>query len=431
MTNKVFHNFGSKYTPGTDEHTRAKLPPGVYEIIPPSMMSPLVFNQTRPCFEFPFKLYNLRTDVINRVMTAWKNTTTNLGIVLQGLRGTGKSVTMQELANAAIDMGMPVLIIREPLENLASYLEHLDQDVAVTFDEFEKTFAKPEEQQALLTLIDGVDRSQYRRLWLFSVNYAKIDENFIDRPSRIRYTINFGNLEATTISEILEDLLIPSLEHMKDQIFMYLMTRKIRTIDIVKAAIQDLNIFQDSPEELQKYMSLSTQPPEFYQIHIKDLNNEIFDSLQIKVRDSDGVQLMKLATPGMNTKVDPDWYCYSQGLSDILYMRYKGMTPQGPAFEIRLSNRSSFGWLKDASYQAKSLLEYINLDTSTFDTALPTEYKRLLKRTAFTQAQEEQLEELQSYTGKNNGFKAVICSIEPVFEQWVPKVHAIVKAEAM
>lgn len=55
-------------------------------------------------FQFNYKMYGLETALIDRVLKTFKGTNGNLGILLNGIKGTGKTVTSKiicnELANA-------------------------------------------------------------------------------------------------------------------------------------------------------------------------------------------------------------------------------------------------------------------------------------------------------------------------------------------
>lgn len=87
--------------------------------------------------------------------------------------------------------------------------------------------------------MDGV-YTNYRRLFLLTTNDLSINENLINRPSRIRYVKEFKNLDLNIIKEYIKDNLI-QLDY-TDQVVDYLDTLEISTIDIVKTIIEDINI---------------------------------------------------------------------------------------------------------------------------------------------------------------------------------------------
>lgn len=50
-------------------------------------------------FVFPYKMYGLQNEFIDHVIKTYHATEGNLGIMLTGTKGTGKTVTAKELAN--------------------------------------------------------------------------------------------------------------------------------------------------------------------------------------------------------------------------------------------------------------------------------------------------------------------------------------------
>src|SRR5690349_14178251 len=50
-------------------------------------------------FEFPYKIYGKDDGFVNRVIKTYNNTVGNLGLLLNGPKGTGKTVTAKRIAN--------------------------------------------------------------------------------------------------------------------------------------------------------------------------------------------------------------------------------------------------------------------------------------------------------------------------------------------
>jgi len=243
------------------------LPMGIYryELTPIGWF----LERTGSRFEFPYKIYGNHESILQRVKRAWAALDSNLGILLNGIKGTGKTVSAQLLANWALDNGIPVLVVSHPVP-LGEILEKLEQPVLVIFDEFEKTHQKPEHQQALLTAIDGMARNAYKRLFIFTTNTKQVDPNFIDRPSRIRYNWEFKRLEDDVIEEILDDLLDTDLQELRADILTYLATRKVVSIDVVKTIIQEVNIFREAPEAFSAIVNLTEQDARGFTVEVLD-----------------------------------------------------------------------------------------------------------------------------------------------------------------
>lgn len=411
----IWRNSEDHYTPGNTTRDNEVLPSGIYEIVDPTMQTPWMLNRTRDLFVFPFKIYGLRTDLVNRIWKTWQNTTTNLGIALNGLRGSGKSITLQEIANNGIvNFNMPVIIVRKPINYLNEILTSLKQDIIVVFDEFEKTHHKPEEQQALLTLIDGLDRSEYRRLWLFSTNNLTIDENFKDRPSRIRYTINFEGLDPNLILEIVDDLLHPNLVDYRNRIFIHLMTRKVRTIDIVKAVLHEVNLYTESPEEVNKYLNFSTEKPEQYDLVFFNQSGEEIDRLAFKPASSYERYMTNYLHPqtyqqGMETYSN----IYGSTFSPIYFLKIADFDGDYLLAQLFLKT-SNLPWYLKASEEIRDLLsdniQLKKLPSQAEDT--PPEITKFLRKKNLSEKEQEIVENLGSI---GNEYEAFRIKIEPNF----------------
>ena len=176
---------------------------------------------------------------MQHVLTAFKNTKGNFGILLNGTKGTGKSVVAKILANK---FNLPVVVVKSFGENNAQLIEFLASfnfDCVFFFDEFEKNFS--DKDSSILQIMDGVYTSEYRRIFLLTTNETNINDNLISRPSRLRYIHEFGNLEPEITREYLNDTLNDKsrIEDVVD----FVDTLQISTIDILKSIVEEINIF--------------------------------------------------------------------------------------------------------------------------------------------------------------------------------------------
>lgn len=269
VTNDVWSQHGDIFMLSSDADKVKTLPPGIY--VYGVTMQGWFLKKRSTHFTFPYKVYGQNGMIKNRIKGAWAGLQGNLGILFNGIKGTGKTVTAQDVANWAIEEEkMPVLLVSEPIPNLADVLVGLNQKIMIMFDEFEKTHHKEEWQQNLLSVIDGTAKNEYKRLFIFTTNKTKIDDNFIDRPSRIRYRWEFDNLQEDVIREIIDDMLRPELSELKENLVSYLTNRNIVTIDSVKCAVTETNIFEEIPENFKNILNLSEKEPVSYSIDIID-----------------------------------------------------------------------------------------------------------------------------------------------------------------
>lgn len=189
-------------------------------------------------FHFNFKVYGLESQLVNHIMKTYENTRSNLGILFNGVKGTGKTITAKILANK---MQLPVILINTAYPGLAEFVSKINSDVILFFDEYEKNFRKDSGDDAdILSIMDGVFNSPFRRVFLLTTNNPWVNENMIGRPSRIRYRKSFGNLQTEVIEEYLEDNLVK--KEYKKEVLEFIDSLAISTIDILKAVVDELNI---------------------------------------------------------------------------------------------------------------------------------------------------------------------------------------------
>lgn len=189
-------------------------------------------------FVFPYKLYNLENNFIDHVIKTYDNTIGNLGILLNGTKGTGKTVTAKVLANK---LNLPVIVLKNMGDNnqsMIEYLSTLNCNCVLFMDEFEKDFN--EEDSTILKIMDGVYNSNHRKIFLLTTNNMHINENLVGRPSRIRYVKHFGNLSMDTVNEYLDDAL--ECTEAREEILEFIDSLTISTIDILKTIVNEVNI---------------------------------------------------------------------------------------------------------------------------------------------------------------------------------------------
>ena len=194
-------------------------------------------------FEFPYKIYGLETGLVKRVKTTYPNTTGNLGILLNGIKGTGKTVTSKIICNT---LNQPVIVVNAAHENVQHFLNSIPQNITIFIDEYEKIF---DEKSEMLTIMDGAMNSEFRRVFILTTNNLYINENLLQRPGRIRYLKTFDDLHPEIIEEIVDDLLVH--KSFRDMTIKFISSLEIITVDIVKAVIEEVNIHNEDPKNFQ------------------------------------------------------------------------------------------------------------------------------------------------------------------------------------
>lgn len=218
-------------------------------------------------YTFPYKVYGIENSLIERTLKTYENTTGNLGLLFNGVKGTGKSVTAKQLCNR---FNLPVILITKKLNGTESYLNNINQDIVVFIDEYEKIYAPKKNTMEsvsdtdMLSLMDGALVNESRRIFLFTTNTLKIDDNLTSRPGRVRYVVPFDDLSKEAVAEIMDDCL-------KDKSLKEALTKEISmltlvTVDIVKAIIEEVNIHGDTLHDFISFfnVAVNTKAVRFY-----------------------------------------------------------------------------------------------------------------------------------------------------------------------
>ena len=123
-----------------------------------------------------------------------KNTT---GVMLKGLKGSGKSITAKKIA---LESNLPIVVVdtRFPAKRLNEFFNKFQQNVIVLFDELEKN-ERYWDTDDLLSFLDGISAT-CKKLVIFTCNSDKDVCDFIkDRCSRVRYCKVFDALSEDAV----------------------------------------------------------------------------------------------------------------------------------------------------------------------------------------------------------------------------------------
>lgn len=190
-----------------------KLHPAIYVVEQNPITGQFFLTYRTDRFSLPSTIYNfnstsVKSDLSSTFLDQYNKQSNNLGILLSGVKGTGKSLLLKQTANKALEHNLPVILVEESFnsEALAKYLASIEEPLAILFDEFEKKYSTHSDdsnyQNGLLSLFDGT--SSTHNLFVLTANdLLSVSPLFINRPSRIRYNITYSGLSEDFTHEFL------------------------------------------------------------------------------------------------------------------------------------------------------------------------------------------------------------------------------------
>lgn len=202
-------------------------------------------------FKFPEKIYDVNDNLRNYIKKSYTANQKNLGVLLTGNKGQGKSFCAKLLCT---ELEQPTIIINKqiPAEiNFVKFLSEIKQNHTLFVDEFEKLFNTRKEsnetngyhtQETFLSFMDGVITNDHKVLFLLTTNEG-VNEFFINRPSRIKFLQEYNELPEELFNLIADDKLNnPDYkEDLEENISLVNLN-----IDLLISIIDDINLF-DQP----------------------------------------------------------------------------------------------------------------------------------------------------------------------------------------
>lgn len=209
----------------------------------------------RPKFDVPAKTYGDHARNRDAIFGDFQRTGGTLGAMFTGMRGAGKSLLGEDLANRCIAADMPVLMVSEPVP--AAILKAVIEIIGscmVYFDEYGKVYSS-EDRERMLTLFS--DTSLKKVLFLVTGNeFDEMSKYMYSRPGRFRYHIHFTNLSTNVVREMGEEhSLAPAmLEYMNA----YVSTRTV-SFDILNV-LMPLAAKCKTPDEFDRQLEVLNVP---------------------------------------------------------------------------------------------------------------------------------------------------------------------------
>ena len=298
---------------------RDRLPVGNYIIKERPLDGPLYLEGVDG-FSSVNKLYGSTTRDAERILRTYQERGISTGVLLNGEKGSGKTLLAKTLSIEAAKLGIPTIIINAPWvgDKFNKFIQDIDQECIIMFDEFEKVYDS-DKQEVILTLLDGVFPS--KKLFVLTCNDKwRIDSHMRNRPGRIFYMLDFKGLEDEFIREYCEDTL-------KDKQYIEKICQVAATFaqfnfDMLKALVEEMNRYNESPREALRMLNAK---PEFsgnskFKVEWR-VNGKLIDDENCEPNQWEGNPLLAERIHG-GYDVDPadedsDWKNFRFGVQDL------------------------------------------------------------------------------------------------------------------
>lgn len=220
--------------------------------------------------EIKEKVYGIHMQKVEKVLKSFEMFDRNLGVILSGDKGIGKSLFAKILSKKAIELGYPLIIVNNYYPGIADYLNSIQQEVVVLFDEFDKNFyagrdksdSMNDPQTEMLTLFDGL--SQGKKMFIITCNYLNnLNDFLVNRPGRFHYHFRFEYPNAEEIEMYLKDKIPTSMYNEIQKVVDFSQKVKIN-YDSLRAIAFELSLEQENFETIIKDLNILNIEDETY-----------------------------------------------------------------------------------------------------------------------------------------------------------------------
>lgn len=229
---------------------RDHLPVGTYSV---GLSLKGFYLQPMLDFQIKGKVYGKTERQADRILSTFADRENATGVLLNGEKGSGKTMLAKMISQKAAEKGISTLVINTAFngDGFNMFIQSIDEPCVIIFDEFEKVFDE-KEQEGILTLLDGVYPT--KKLFVLTVNDKyKVNQHMRNRPGRIFYMLDFKGLDAGFIEEYCLDNL-KNKSHIQQVCRLTLLFDSFN-FDMLKALVEEMNRYNESPNQAMEMLN--------------------------------------------------------------------------------------------------------------------------------------------------------------------------------
>lgn len=209
-------------------------------------------------FSVPKKMYGDFIKRSSRVLHTFHSRPNSTGILLSGMKGSGKTLLSKTIGVEAVESGLPVILVNQPWGGDAfnAFIQAIETPTVMIFDEFEKVYGYSD-QEKLLTLLDGVYPS--KNLFVLTANETghNVSNYMLNRPGRIYYHFKYDGIEPEVVEQYLDENLDDLTQ--KESILKYSKTFSMFNFDMMVAAVEEMNRYEETFHQALDYINVSPE----------------------------------------------------------------------------------------------------------------------------------------------------------------------------
>lgn len=166
----------------------------------------LGLDKAKALFELPEKIYGNSDKLSEIILKDYRPKGDTLGVLLVGKKGMGKSLLSEKMAMMMVNKGWSVIHVTKPVS--ASAVEKAVEILApcmLYLEEFEKCFENTQDVPIFLNMFSSTTIKGLLVVIAANSINSVIYDPLIDRPQRLRYRINYSEIDDNVVEDILAD----------------------------------------------------------------------------------------------------------------------------------------------------------------------------------------------------------------------------------